>query len=56
MISELMYLLELIMPFTTRATLIQIRQDIFVVASAAHGQGTLIVGASVKYSTITNTT
>lgn len=47
-----MYLFELIMPFTIRATLIQIREDILVVAAITHGQGALIIGASVKHGAV----
>lgn len=51
-----MDLLELLVPLTARASLIQIREDIFVVAGIANSQGAALSGAPVKYSAITNTT
>lgn len=51
-----MHLLELIMPFTIRASLVQIRKDIFVITTVANRQFAIIIWASVKDRTVTNAT
>jgi len=51
-----MNLLELIVSFAIRTSLIQIRKDILVVASIANGQRTTTVGASVEHGAIADPT
>jgi hypothetical protein len=51
-----MHLLELIVPFAIRASLIQIRKNILVVTSIANGQRTTAVGASIEHGAIADPT
>lgn len=51
-----MDLLELLVTLTVRASLIQIREDIFVIAGIANSQGAALSRAPVKNSAIAYST